>query len=63
MAEQHVDILVDDVVSPEGAIGCIARRFEIALESFADLIPTMVCFFLGPGLIYSRFGPAEQARQ
>ena len=32
---------------PEGTIGCIARRFEIALECFAHLIPPLVGLFLG----------------
>ena len=38
---------VGGVVLPEGAIGCIARCLEIALECFAYLIPQLVGFFLG----------------
>src|SRR5215472_3865313 len=38
---------VGGVVLPEGAIGCIARCFEIALECFAYLIPPLVGLFLG----------------
>ena len=38
---------VGSVVLSEGAIGGIARRFEIALECFAHLIPPLVGFFLG----------------
>jgi hypothetical protein len=38
---------VGGVVSPEGAIGGIARRFEIALECFAHLVPSLVGLFLG----------------
>ena len=30
---------IGGIILPEGAIGCIARRFEIALERFAHLIP------------------------
>src|SRR6516165_7459644 len=37
---------VGGVVLPEGAIGCIARCLEIALECFAYLIPQLVGFFL-----------------
>jgi hypothetical protein len=38
---------VGSIVLPKGAIGCIARRFEIALECFAHLIPPLVGLFLG----------------
>jgi len=36
---------IGGVVLPEGTIGGIARRFEIALECFAHLIPPLVGFF------------------
>src|SRR5690349_8023354 len=38
---------VGSVVLPEGAIGCIARRLEIALECLAHLIPSLGGLFLG----------------
>ena len=38
---------VGSVVLPEGTIGCIARRFQIARECFAHLIPPLVGLFLG----------------
>jgi hypothetical protein len=38
---------VGSVVLPEGAIGCIACRLEIALECFANLIAPAGGFFLG----------------
>ena len=38
---------VGGVVLPEGAIGCIARRLEIALECLAHLIPPLGGLFLG----------------
>src|SRR5258708_37348534 len=34
------------VALPEGAVGCIARCFEIAFEGFADLISQLACLFL-----------------
>jgi hypothetical protein len=38
---------VGGVVLPEGPIGCIARRLEIALEYVVHLIPPLVGLFLG----------------
>src|SRR5207237_1122251 len=37
---------IGGVVLPEGPISCKARRFAIALECFAHLIPPLIGFFL-----------------
>ena len=38
---------IGSIVLPEGAISCIARRFEIALECLAHLIPPLAGLVLG----------------
>ena len=38
---------IGGIVLAEGAIGCVARRFEIALEGFAHLVPLLAGLCLG----------------
>jgi hypothetical protein len=38
---------IGSIVLPEGAVGGVARRFEVAAEGFAHLIPSLVRLLLG----------------
>jgi hypothetical protein len=46
-----------DIVLPEGAVGLVTGRFEVAAEGLAHLIPSLACLLLGGCGSGDRAGP------
>src|SRR5882757_10894750 len=48
---------IGSIVLPEGAVGGVTRRFEVAAEGLAHLIPPLACLLLGGCGSGDRAGP------